>query len=273
MNGKKGLRVNDNWLGLEGRVVVVTGANGGIGRAIVRALLENGAHVAMLDREALSAQEVAELAADTSGQCIALACDVADDVQVEAAAEAVSRKLGDCFALVNNAAVSIPGHLDVIDLADWSHQININLTGYLRCARAFATSMRANRAGSIVHIASIAGSNPQSFSGAYSSTKAAILMLSRQLAFEWGPYGIRNNVISPGLTRTPLTEPYYVDSQMRAQRENAVPLRRIGVPEDIANVAVFLVSERSSYMNGSEMVVDGGFTQSLMSHIPRPRRS
>lgn len=158
-------------------------------------------------------------------------------------------------------------------MADWSRQININLNGYLRCARAFGQSMRAHGAGSIVHVASIAGSNPQPFSGAYSSTKAAILMLSRQLAFEWGPHGIRNNVISPGLTRTPLTEPYYADSQMREQRENAVPLRRIGVPEDIANVAIFLVSDRSSYMNGAEMVVDGGFTQSLMSHIPRPRRA
>lgn len=265
--------MNDKWLGLDGRVVAVTGANGGIGRAIVRALLENGAHVAMLDREALAAQDVATLLANTGGRCISLACDVADDEQVEAAAEDVSRQLGDCFSLVNNAAVSVPGPLDEIDLAAWERQININLTGYLRCARAFGKSMRSHGAGSVVHVASIAGSNPQPLSGAYSSTKAAILMLSRQLAFEWGPHGIRNNVVSPGLTRTPLTELYYADPKMRQQREEAVPLRRIGAPEDIANAVVFLVSDRSSYMNGAEMVVDGGFTQSLMSHIPRPRRS
>ena len=264
--------MNDTWLGIAGRVVAVTGANGGIGRATVRALLENGAHVAMLDRQALSSGQVAELRADAKGECLSLACDVSDDDQVAAAAEVVSRELGDCHALVNNAAVSVQGHLDALDVTGWSHQIDVNLTGYLRCARALGKSMRARGAGSIVNIASIAGSNPQPFSGAYSTTKAAILMLSRQMAVEWGPHGVRSNAVSPGLIRTPLTEPYYVDPQMREQRENAVPSRRIGMSEDIANVAVFLVSDRSSYMNGAEMVVDGGFTQSLMSHIPRPRR-
>lgn len=265
--------MGDKWLDIAGRVVVVTGASGGVGLATVRALLENGAHVAMLDREALPAEEVAGLRADTNAQCFSFACDVANDEQLEAVAETVNRKMGECFALVNNAAVSIPAPLAEIDLAAWSRQIDVNLTGYLRCARLFGKSMKAGGAGSIVHVASIAGSNPQPFSGAYSSTKAAILMLSRQLAFEWGPHGIRSNVISPGLIHTPLTELYYADAQIRQQREDAVPLRRIGAPEDIANAVVFLVSDRSSYVNGAEMVVDGGFTQSLMSHIPRPRRS
>lgn len=265
--------MNDTWLGIAGRVVAVTGANGGIGRATVRALLENGAHVAMLDRQALLPGEVAQLRANAKGECLSLACDVANDDQVAATAEIVTRQLGDCFALVNNAAVSVQGHLDAIDIADWQRQIDVNLTGYLRCARAFGQSMQARGEGAIVHIASIAGSNPQPFSGAYSTTKAAILMLSRQLAVEWGPQGVRSNAISPGLIRTPLSEPYYVDQQVREQRENAVPQRRIGMSEDIANVAVFLVSNRSAYVNGAEIVVDGGFTQSLMSHIPRPRRA
>ncbi len=264
--------MRDTWLELTGRVVAVTGANGGIGRATVQALLEAGAHVVMLDREALSSDALASLREQTNGECLSLACDVADNDQVLAAVDSVNRHFGQCDALVNNAAVSIQGRLDSLDVTDWSRQIDINVTGYLRCARAFGEQMQSRDAGSIVNIASIAGSNPQPYSGAYSTTKAAILMLSRQLAFEWGKQGVRSNAISPGLIRTPLTEPYYADPQVRQQRENAVPLRRIGRPEDIANVAVFLVSDRSSYVNGAEIVVDGAFTQSLMSHIPRPRR-
>src|SRR5690606_30360492 len=98
--------MNDTWLDITDRVVAVTGANGGIGRATVQALLENGAHVAMLDRQALPPGEVARLRANAKGECLSLACDVADDDQVAAAAEIVSRQLGNCFALVNNAAVS-----------------------------------------------------------------------------------------------------------------------------------------------------------------------
>src|SRR5690606_5611233 len=264
--------MKDTWLDMAGRVVAVTGANGGIGRATVQALLENGAHVAMLDRQALPSDELAALRDQTKGECLSLACDVANDDQVLAAVASVNHHFGECHALVNNAAVSIQGRLDSLEVTDWSRQIDINVTGYLRCARAFGRQMQARGAGSIVNVASIAGSNPQPYSGAYSTSKAAILMLSRQLAFEWGQQGVRSNAIRPGLIRTPLTEPYYADPQTREQRENAVPLRRIGRPEDIADVAVFLVSDRSSYVNGAEIVVDGAFTQSLMSHIPRPRR-
>lgn len=266
------MNTNHTWLDLDGRVVAVTGANGGIGRATVRALLEQGAHVAMLDRDALPPQEIEALTAGTQGECLSIACDVGDDDQVLAAADEVGRRLGDCHGLVNNAAMTVPGHLSDIALADWTRQIDVNLTGYLRCARAFAKPMQARGEGSLVHVASIAGSNPQAQSCGYSTTKAAILMLSRQLAFEWGPMGIRSNAISPGLIRTPLTDAFYIDPEVRKTRENTVPLRRIGTPQEIADVAAFLLSSRAAYVNGAEIVVDGGFTQSLMSHIPRPRK-
>ena len=265
--------MNQMWLEISGRVVAVTGANGGIGRATVRALLEQGARVAMLDRETLPSADLKALLADTTGECITIACDVADDAQVAAAAAEVSQRLGDCYGLVNNAALTMPGHLKDVSIADWSRQFDVNLTGYLRCAQAFAKPMLANGEGSIIHVASIAGSNVQGYSCGYSTTKAAILMLSRQLAFEWGPLGVRSNAISPGLIETPLTKAFYADAQLREQREKAVPLRRIGQPQDIADVAAFLLSGRSAYVNGAEITVDGGFTQTLMSHIPRPGRS
>lgn len=265
--------MNQTWLGIGGRVVAVTGANGGIGRATVRALLEQGARVAMLDRQALPVAELDALRADTQGECISIACDVADDQQVAAAAAEVGQRLGDCYGLVNNAAMTMPGHLKDVAIADWSRQLDVNLTGYLRGAQAFAKPMLAKGEGAIVHIASIAGHNPQAYSCGYSTAKAAILMLSRQLAFELGPLGVRSNAINPGLIKTPLTGAFYADAQLREQREKAVPLRRIGTPEDIANIAVFLLSERSAYVNGVEITVDGGFTQTLMSHIPRPGRT
>src|SRR3954451_16227301 len=115
-----------------------------------------------------------------------------------------------------------------------------------------------------------AASHPQGFSGAYSATKAAVTMLSRQIAFEWGPKGVRSNVVSPGLVRTPMSERFYTAPGVAERRAAVVPLRRIATPVDMANVAVFLASDRASYVTGQEIVVDGGYSQTLMSHVPRP---
>jgi NAD(P)-dependent dehydrogenase (short-subunit alcohol dehydrogenase family) len=107
-------------------------------------------------------------------------------------------------------------------------------------------------------------------SGAYSASKAAVAMLSRQLAFEWGPRGIRSNAVSPGLVRTPLSESFYQAPGVKERREAVVPVRAIGRPLDIANVIVFLASHRAGYITGQDIVVDGGLSQTLMSHVPRP---
>jgi NAD(P)-dependent dehydrogenase (short-subunit alcohol dehydrogenase family) len=121
-----------------------------------------------------------------------------------------------------------------------------------------------------VHTASIAGSNAQGFSGAYSVSKAGVLMLSRQLAVEWGPHGVRSNVMSPGLVRTPMSETFYQDPQVLQRRSAAIPLGRIGAPEDMAQVVMFLASDRAGFVNGQEIIVDGGFEHMLMSLVPRP---
>ena len=227
----------------------------------------------MLDRDIAALQEFATSLDATSRQALPVACDISDDGAIEKAARTTEQEFGPATILVNNAAMSRPGHLDAVSIEDWSHQFDVNVTGYLRCSRAFGAQMRSAGGGSIVHVASIAGSNPQAFSGGYSTTKAAILMLSKQLAFEWAPDGIRSNAVSPGMVRTPLSEAFYVDPEARRRRESVVPVRRIGKPEEIADVVLFLASDRSSYVNGAEIVADGGFTQSLMGHIPRPGRS
>ena len=163
-----------------------------------------------------------------------------------------------------------PGSLATLPLDDWNLLLSVNLTGYLLCAQAFGKAMIERGRGAIVHTASIAGSEPQAFSGAYSVSKAGVLMLSRQLAVEWGPRGVRSNVLSPALVRTPMSEQFYQDATVLERREAAIPLGRVGTPEDMAQVVLFLASDRAGYVNGQEIIVGGGFEQMLMSLIPRP---
>ncbi|WP_238363999.1 SDR family NAD(P)-dependent oxidoreductase [Mesobacterium pallidum] len=250
-----------NWLELDGKTAVVTGAAGGIGKAIAAALVDNGARVFLLDLDGAAAQASAT---EVGGQ--ALTCDVTDAASVSAAVKAV----GAADILVNNAAFLAAGPLDTVDIAAWQKMLDVNLTGYLRCAQGFGAGMLARGAGSIVHVGSISGRHQQAFSNAYSASKAGVLMLSRQLAFEWGPRGVRSNVVAPGLVRTPLSEAFYADPTTKAAREAVVPLRRIGRPEDIADAVLFLASDRAGYVSGQEIIVDGGYAQTLMSHVPRP---
>ncbi len=148
--------------------------------------------------------------------------------------------------------------------------LEVNLNGCLLAAQAFGRQMIDKGAGALVHVASISASQPQPFSGAYSPGKAAVAMLSRQLAYEWGPKGLRSNVVSPGLVITGLSEAFYADPAVKSARETRVPVGRIGRPEDMAEAAVFLASQRAGYINGQEIVVDGGLSQTLMGSVPRP---
>lgn len=255
-----------NWLGLEGKTAVITGAGGGIGQALARAFAGQGARVVLIDRTLDRTQPLAD---ELGNDALALACDLSRPEEIEAAAGRVNVQ-GGADILVNNAGVLRPGPLDSVSVEDWSMMLSVNLTGYMLAAQAFGKGMMARGSGALVHVASVAGSEPQPASGAYSASKAAILMLSRQLAYEWGPKGVRSNTLSPGLVRTPLSEAFYADTETKAQREAMVPLRRIATPDDMADVALFLASPRASYVTGQDMVVDGGLTQSLMGLVPRP---
>ena len=257
------------WLGLAGTVSVVTGAGGGLGRAIAAGLAAAGSRIALLDRTA-EAAEAALAAMPENAEAIAVACDVSDPASVAAAAREVEMRLGPCGVLVNNAALLRPGPLETLPLAQWNEQIGVNLTGYFLCAQAFARQMRARGGGSIVHVASISASHPQGSSGAYSVAKAAVVMLSRQLAIECGSAGIRSNVVSPGMVLTPMSQGFYDAPGVKVRREAVTPLGRIGAPEDIRDAVLFLASARSSYVSGEEIGVDGGYARMLMNLIPRP---
>jgi NAD(P)-dependent dehydrogenase (short-subunit alcohol dehydrogenase family) len=259
-----------DWLGLRDKVCVVTGAASGIGRGIVLAFAAAGSKVVALDREPDGCARTADEAKRRGGTAMPLCCDVTDPQKVGTAAAETLNAFGRCDVLVNNAGILRPGDIASVSLADWNAIMQVNLTGYLICAQAFGRDMLSRGSGALVHIASIAATQAQAFSGAYSASKAGVVMLSRQISFEWGSRGVRSNAVSPGLVRTPMSEVFYQAPGVIERREAAVPLRRIGTPADIADVVLFLASARAGYVTGQEILVDGGFAHTLMSHVPRP---
>lgn len=259
------------WLGLVERVCVVTGGGSGIGAETARQLASAGAYVAILDCDERSAADVAADIERQGGRSIGIAADVTNTQSIAAAAVFVERELGACQVLVNNAAILSTDPVMTLELEKWNRLIAVNLTGALVCAQTFGRQMaKARRGGSIVNIASIAGEYPMYLGGSYSVSKAGLMMLSRVLSLELAEHGIRSNVVAPALVRTPFSEFAYQDPELVRKREQMVPVGRISTPLDVANTIVFLASERSSYINGQEIHVDGGLSQTLMSLIPRP---
>jgi NAD(P)-dependent dehydrogenase (short-subunit alcohol dehydrogenase family) len=259
-----------DWLGLSGRISVVTGGGGGIGRAVAVSLARAGARVAAIDRDERGLEVTAAALRDAGGGHLVTPCDTTSAESVSAASGAIEKSLGPCSVLVNTAAVLRPGGLDTLSLDEWNAVLSVNLTGYFLCAQIFGGKMRKAGRGSLIHIASIAGSHAQAKSGAYSVSKAGVVMLSRQLASEWGPSGIRSNVVSPGMVITPMSQSFYDTPGVTERRSSVTPLRRIGMPQDIAEAVLFLASDRSAYVNGDEITVDGGYVRTLMNLIPRP---
>jgi NAD(P)-dependent dehydrogenase (short-subunit alcohol dehydrogenase family) len=261
---------SSDWLGLSGRVCVVTGGGGGIGRAVAISLARAGARVAAIDLDERGLETTRARLGELGPGHIVERCDTSSADSVAAASAAIEKALGPCGVLVNTAAVLRPGGLENLSLAEWNAVLAVNLTGYFLCAQAFGKPMRKLGRGSLVHVASIAGSHAQGHSGAYSVSKAGVIMLSRQLASEWGPQGIRSNVVSPGMVITPMSQSFYDTPGVTERRTAVVPSRRIGMPQDIADAILYLASDRASYVNGDEITVDGGYANMLMNLVPRP---
>lgn len=259
-----------DWLGLSGHVCVVTGGGGGIGRAVALSLVRAGARVAAIDLDERGLEVTGATLRELGRDHIVTRCDTSSVDSISAASEAIEKAFGPCGVLVNTAAVLRPGGLENLSLAEWNAVLSVNLTGYFLCAQTFGRQMRKLGRGSIVHVSSISGSHAQGQSGAYSVSKAGVIMLSRQLASEWGPQGIRSNVVSPGMVITPMSQSFYDTPGVTERRSAVVPLRRVGMPQDIADAILFLASDRSSYVNGDEITVDGGYANMLMNLVPRP---
>jgi len=255
---------------LRAKVAVVTGAGHGIGAATAARLAELGAHAVLLeidgDRLAATVAELNDRGLAVTG----IECDVSDERSVEAAVAAVRGDHGRCDVLVNNAGIIEWGPLEQLDRAGWDRTLAVNLTGCFLCARGFGAAMLERGAGSVVNVASVAGSAPEALAGSYSASKAGAIMLARQLALEWGPRGVRANAVSPGIFAAPMAATFNDDPASLHRREQIVPVRRIGRPEELAAVVAFLASDASSFVNGQNIEVDGGMMQSLIRLLPHP---
>ena len=259
---------SQDWLGLAGKICVITGAASGMGRETAKAFGDAGAKLVLLDRDGEHLITLANELESQGVEVLPAPCDVGDSNAVEAISNRSRELLGPCEVLVNCAASNPPGPLLLETTEKWQSTFRVNLGGVLNCSQQFGRQMMEGRGGSIVHFASIAGSHPFPNSGSYCTSKAAVIMLSRQLAMEWAPHGIRSNSVSPGLIRTPMTEHHYNDDEMRKRRDAAIPVGRVGDASDLADVVVFLASHRARYITGQDIIVDGGLTQTLTSVIP-----
>ena len=247
---------------LQGKVAVVTGASGGLGLAICQHLQSIGAKVVQVDISYPTAPTEAD-------GLLTVHCDIADPASINAMTDLTRARFGRCDVLVNNAAITAsPVSLEDLPIEVWDRIFRVNLRGALLCAQALVPMMFDQQAGSIINVASIAAQVPTRV-GAYGPTKAAMRALTRQMAVEWGPRGIRANSVSPGMIRTPLSEVHYRDEDTLHRRTSRIPARRLGLPADIADAVCFLSSDASTYINGQDIVVDGGFLKASLTNLYR----
>lgn len=247
--------------GLRGKRAVVTGASSGIGRKVAQAYVQAGADVAIAARNVEALQRIAaELAADGDGKVVPIRCDVTQPGQVTGMVDRAIAELGGLDVAVCNAGV-----IDVVPILDMSPEQfqriqDTNVTGVFLTAQAAARAMVAQgRGGAIITTASMSGSiiNVPQRVGHYCASKAAVVHLTKAMAVEFAPHNIRVNSVSPGYILTELVEPL---TEYHRQWEPKIPLGRIGRPEELTGLYVYLASEASSYMTGSDVVIDGGYT-------------
>lgn len=248
---------------MQGRVAVVTGASSGIGRATAIALADEGAAVALVALAGDDLEEAARDCRERGAKSLALAADVGSPSEVESAF-ARAEELGAVDAVFNNAGISMVVAITETTDEVWARLVRTNLTGSFYVARAAARAMVPRRRGAIVNTASELALIGEAGYAAYSATKGGILSMTRALAAELAPHGVRVNAVCPGATDTPLLRAEYqtAPDPAIAQREGeqSIALGRLGGPAEIANVVVFLLSDDAAYVTGSHYVVDGGRT-------------
>ena len=245
-----------------GRSLLVTGGGRGLGAAIAALAIERGYRVGIID--------LAVPASAAGGQDHVIETFAAS-VGDEAAIETVLDRFGVPDVVVNNAGIVRFGPLVDHALDDFRAVVDVNLVGTFLVARAAARRwIAAATPGVVVNVTSMNGVAAGPNAGAYGATKAAVALLTAQMALEWGPHGIRVNAVAPGLIDAGMSEPIYADPATRAAREAKVPLGRLGTATDIAEVVLFLASDQAAYVHGQNIVVDGGVTGSIIAHLPRP---
>lgn len=250
---------------LQGKTAVVTGGRRGIGKAIAVAFAAAGADVAVCDiavEDGLLEQTGQELN-EAGSQSLVLHADISRREQVEIMARRVLETYGKIDILANCAGVWIPGET-LIECSEenWDKVIDTNLKGTYLCCQAVGKEMMLRKSGSIINISSQVGLTPGAGAGAYPVSKAGIIMLTRQIALELAPYGVRANAIAPGIVKTDFNAAFWKDPQIERQTSGMVPLGRLAEPEDVAYSALFLASDDAGYVTGEVICVNGGWRPS-----------
>lgn len=245
---------------LTGKVAVVTGGNTGLGEAFVRALSEAGASVAIAARTRDRSEAVAKDISSSGGKAIAVTLDVTDRESVERMIEEVTELLGPVDVLVNNAGLCYHRPAAEVPEDEWMDVFDVNVHGLWNCAQSVGRRMIGNGGGVIVNVGSISAMivNRPQMQPAYNASKAAVHQLTKSLAAEWAPHGVRVNALAPGYVKTemaPVDEP-----QFRRHWIEDVPMQRYAMPEELGPSLVYLASGASAFMTGSVLVIDGGYT-------------
>jgi len=250
---------------LKDKVAIVTGGSRGIGKATAQVFAREGATVVICGRKQNTVDEVAAEFKDLPGRVVPMACHVGKLDELERLVDTTTREFGKIDIVVNNAATNIAqGPAIEMDDGQFDKMVEVNLKSAYRLTRLAAPGMCRRGNGSIINIASIAGLRPQFHGLLYSMTKAALIMMTQSHAVELGPQGVRVNAIAPGLIQTVLSEYYWKDESKWKQAMARQPIQHLGQPIEVAEVALLLASDASSYLTGQTIVVDGGRVLSSM---------
>ncbi len=250
---------------LSNKIAIVTGASRGIGKAMAEVFAREGATVVICGRKQNTLDEVAAELKSCAGKVVPLACHVGKLEELQRLVDTTTRDHGKIDILVNNAATNIAqGPAIEMDDGQFDKMVEVNLKSMYRLIRLVAPGMCERGSGSIINIASIAGLRPQFHGLLYSMTKAAMIMMTQSYAVELGPQGVRVNAIAPGLIQTVLSEYYWKDETRLQQLLSHQPIRHLGQPPEIADVALLLAGDAASYLTGQTIVVDGGRLLSSM---------
>lgn len=251
---------------LRERVAVVTGAGGGIGKSIAIAFAGEGAHVVVADIDAAAGEKTTKEIQEKNGQAIAFHTDVSDPDAVENLTKSALNKFGRIHVLVNNAAIQVSKTVIETTVEEWNRQMAVNVGGVFLCSRGFLPHLRQTR-GVIINLSSVNAFFVEPACAGYCATKAAIIGLTKAMAIDHGRQGVRVHAICPGYIDAGLAESYFQSqadpARARADAGKLHALGRIGRPEEVARLAVFLASEESSFMTGAPIIVDGGFSAGL----------
>lgn len=243
---------------LAGRIAIVTGGGRGIGRAIALGLAAAGASVAVAGRTVESIEGVAEEIRAMGAQALAVPTDLSDPSQIDALAAKVLDAFGRVDILVNNAARSFLRGLMDLREDGWDKVFDVNVKAVWLLSRAVARQMMERKSGCIINITTVGAEKAELGMAAYGCSKAALKMLTRCMAREWAPFGIRVNAVGPGLTRTDFSKPLWSNPDIEKHVTAGLPMGRIAEPEEIVPAVLFLASEGARYMTGHSIYVDGG---------------